>query len=236
MRIWLTFLLSFFILSCGYKPVQKYAHNIFENPVLVKVKLDPEDPEYGEYLEDEIAKMAINRLNLTLTKNVNKAKGYILVNDYTINTTPANKDKDGNVIRYSINAAIEFAVKDKYGFWSKNIVTNEYVSVKAQSVLSQSEKQKATKVAIKKALDEFVAAVINRANQVAKNKTPTINKPLSTNKPQLEQKIENNYETTSNIEDEKIDEYEDEEEEKIIYTIGKRGDDMVEIRLNENNQ
>jgi len=168
MRIGLIFILLFFITSCGYKPVEKYSVNIFDNPVLVKVKLDPEDPEYGEYLEDEIAKMAINRLNLRLTKNVNEAKSYILVNNYTINTTAANRDKDGNVIRYSVNAAIEFAVKDRYGFWSKNIVANEYVSVKAQSILSSVDKEKAAKLAIKKALDEFVVAVINRANKAAK--------------------------------------------------------------------
>jgi hypothetical protein len=176
-RFWFLILISLFVASCGYKPVQKYAKNLFENPVLVKVKLDPEDPENGEYLEDEIAKMAINRLNLTLTKNVDNAKGYIIVNNYTINTTPANKDDDGNVIRYSINAAVEFAVKDKYGFWSKNIVANEYVSVKAQSILSSIDKAKAGKLAIKKALDAFVIAVINRANDAETGKIKPEPKP-----------------------------------------------------------
>jgi len=81
--------------------------------------------------------MAVNRLNLTITKNVDKAKSYILVNSYTINTTPETKDENGNIIRYSINAAIEFAIKDKYGFWSKNIVASEFVSVKAESSVMQ---------------------------------------------------------------------------------------------------
>jgi|AAUQ01.1.fsa_nt_gi hypothetical protein len=168
-KIWFIFFLSLFIISCGYKPVQKYANHLFENPVLVKVKLDPEDPESGEYLEYEASKMVVNRLNLTLTDNVDEAKGYILINNYTINTTPANKDDDGNVIRYSINAAIEFAVKDKYGFWSKNIVANEYVSVKAQSTLSSIDRQRASRLAIKKSLDEFLFAIVDRANNFYKN-------------------------------------------------------------------
>jgi len=167
MRIVIAFIFSLILIGCGgYQPVVKYSKHIFAEPVFVKVKIDPEDPKTGEYLQDEITKMAINRLNLILTQNVNKAKNYILVNSYTVNTTPVTKDNNGNVIRYSINAAIEFAIKDKYGFWSKNIVASEYVSVKAQSLISATAKDKATKLAIKKALDDFVVAVMQRANKV----------------------------------------------------------------------
>ena len=170
MRTVVVFIFSLILIGCGgYEPVVKFSKAIFDEPVLVKVKIDPEDPSTGEYLQDEIAKMAINRLNITTTKRVNEAKGYILVNSYTINTTPATKDDKGNIIRYAVNAAIEFAIKDKYGFWSKNIVASEFVSVKAASSVSQSAKDKATKIAIKKALDDFVVAVMQRG-QKAENK------------------------------------------------------------------
>lgn len=188
MRLFFAFLLSFLIAGCGYKPVVQYSKTIFEEPVLVKVKLDPEDASTGEYLQDEIAKMAINRLNLSITQNVNKAKSYILVNSYTINTTPVTKDDNGNVIRYSINAAIEFAVKDKDGFWSKNIVSSEYVAVKAQSSVSATAKDKAMKLAIKKALDNFVIAVMQRGQKLAsseheKSSENKIEESKSENKP-----------------------------------------------------
>ena len=189
MRVVFAFLFSLVLIGCGgYKPVAQYSKNIFNEPVLVKVKIDPEDPSTGEYLQDEVARMAINRLNLSTTKNVNKAKGYILVNSYTINTTPETKDDNGNIIRYSINAAIEFAIKDKKGFWSKNIVSSEFVAVKAESSVSQVAKDKATKLAINKALDSFVLAVIQRGQKLAKedaefNKEPKEeqNKPTSSN-------------------------------------------------------
>ena len=169
MRLLFAFLFSLVLIGCGgYKPVAQYSKNIFAEPVLVKVKIDPEDPSTGEYLQDEISRMAINRLNLSTTKNVNKAKGYMLVNSYTINTTPATKDDNGNIIRYSINAGIEFAIKDKKGFWSKNIVASEYVAVKAESSVSQVAKEKATKLAIQKALDSFVLAVIQRGQKLEK--------------------------------------------------------------------
>ena len=159
----------FLISGCGgYKPVEQYSKAIFNEPVLVKVKIDPEDPAAGEYLEDEIAKMATNRLNLKLTNNVHEAKNYIIVNNYTINTTTANKDDKGNVIRYSVNAAVEFAIQDRLGFWSKNIVANEFVSVKAQSLISAQEKEKAGKIAIKKAVDDFLVAIIQRTKKKAK--------------------------------------------------------------------
>ncbi len=162
MRRAVLFFLFFMLVGCGYKPVQKVTKTIFDEPVLVKVAIDPEDPKVGEYLEDEITKMAIKRLDLIVTKDVDKAKSYILVNRYVVNTSPVNEDNEGNVIRYSVNAAVEFAVKDKKGFWSKNIVTNEYVPVKPKSQLNDEAKEKATKLAIKKALDEFVLAVFQR--------------------------------------------------------------------------
>ena len=179
MRYLVFVILAFLISACsGYKPAPQYAKDIFEEPVLVKVKMDPEDPNAGVFLQDEIANMAVNRLNLTLTKDVNVAKSYIVVNSYTINTTPLNYDDNGNVIRYSVNAAIEFAIKDKYGFWSKNIVASEYVSVKPDSLASALDKEKAGKVAIKKALDTFIVAVMERSRKVSKNKKEPKKEPL----------------------------------------------------------
>jgi len=185
MRIFIATLFSFILIGCGggYEPIAKYSKNIFEEPVITKVKIDPEDPSTGEYLQDEITKMAVNRLNLTITKNVDKAKSYILVNSYTINTTPETKDENGNIIRYSINAAIEFAIKDKYGFWSKNIVASEFVSVKAESSVSQNAKDKATKIAIKKALDDFMVAIVKRGQKMQKEhkENSNENKDLNNN-------------------------------------------------------
>jgi len=163
--------MAFLISACGgYKPAPQYANDIFEEPVLIKVKIDPEDPNAGVFLQDEIAKMAVNRLNLRLTKNVDLAKSYIVVNSYTINTTPLNYDDNGNIIRYSVNAAMEFAVKDKYGFWSKNIVASEYVNVKPEAMTSALDKEKAGRIAIKKGLDSFIVAVMERSRKVGKEK------------------------------------------------------------------
>jgi len=203
MRLLFAFLLSFLIAGCGYKPVVEYSKTLFEEPVLVKVKLDPEDASTGEYLQDEIAKMTINRLNLSITENVNKAKSYILVNSYTINTTPVTKDDNGNVIRYSINAAIEFAIKDKQGFWSKNIVASEYVSVKAQSSVSATAKDKAMKLAIKKALDNFVIAVMQRGQkfQSLKNKQNNNNKVEDSKKDKPLNSSDNYYKNTTPSDD-----------------------------------
>ena len=165
MRLFIAVLVGLLLSACGYKPAPEYANELFENPIIVKVKIDPEDPSAGVYLQDTIAQLAVNRLNLVVTKNVNEAKNYIVVNNYAINTSPANYDENGNVIRYSVNAAIKFAIKDKMGFWSKNIVTNEYVNVAAQTALGSAEKEKAAKVAINKALDSFVMAVIERSKK-----------------------------------------------------------------------
>ena len=67
MKYLVVVVVAFLISACGgYKPVPQYSNDIFEQPVLTKVKMDPEDPESGVFLQDEIAKMAVNRLNLTL--------------------------------------------------------------------------------------------------------------------------------------------------------------------------
>ena len=175
MRLFMAVLVSLLLSACGgYKPAPVYANEVFENPVIIKVKIDPEDPSAGVYLQDTIAQLTVNRLNLVVTKNVNEAKNYIVVNSYAINTSPANTDENGNVIRYSVNAAIKFAIKDKMGFWSKNIVTNEYVNVAAQTALGSAEKEKAAKVAINKALDSFVVAVMQRSKKFKAEKAEAI--------------------------------------------------------------
>jgi hypothetical protein len=234
----------FFISACGgYKPIEQYSKAIFNEPVLVKVKIDPEDPASGEYLEDEIAKMATNRLNLKLTNNVHEAKSYIIVNNYTINTTTANKDDKGNVIRYSVNAAVEFAVEDKLGFWSKNIVASEFVSVKAQSLISAQEKEKASKIAIKKAVDDFLVAIIQRTKKKAKD----IKKiELKEQNKELKSGLENN----KNLNNKNFDEDKglniplpidkegniiENNDSKTIYKLGEsENGDYVEINLGQN--
>ena len=233
MRLLFAFLFSLVLIGCGgYKPVVQYSKNIFNEPVLVKVKIDPEDPSTGEYLQDEISRMAINRLNLSTTKNVNKAKGYILVNSYTINTTPATKDDNGNIIRYSINAAIEFAVKDKKGFWSKNIVASEYVAVKAESSVSQVAKDKATKVAIGKALDSFVLAVIQRGQKLAKEEAENRDKPEN-----KEDKTINNQESSTNNSNslESISDSAGEEESNIESDSTASEDNVDDSNIDESN-
>ena len=171
MRVFLAIVVALLLSACGgYKPAPVYADELFDGPVIIKVKLDPEDPSSGVYLQDNIAQLAVNRLNLDVTKDAKKAKNYIVVNDYAINTSPSNSDENGNVIRYSVNAAIVFAVKDKQGFWSKNIVANEYVDVAAQSALGSVQKEEAARMAIDKALDEFVVAVIQRTKKFKSEK------------------------------------------------------------------
>ena len=236
MRIFVVMMFSLLLIGCGgYKPVANYSKNIFSEPVIAKVKIDPEDPSIGEYLQDEIIKMSVNRLNLSVTKNVNKAKSYILVNSYTINTTPETKDDDGNIIRYSINTAIEFAIKDKYGFWSKNIVASEFVSVKEESSVSQSAKDKATKLAIKKALDNFIVAVAKRAQEMEKKSSNSSNK-LSDS--------ENSYEDENIIQEEVpaedtslniVAEDEDTAAEKPLVNIVVSDDEIDNANIDGNN-
>lgn len=171
MKYFLAVLISVLITACGgYKPLPQYSNELFESPIVIKVKLDPEDPASGIYLQDTISQFIVNRLNLGITKDVNKASNYIVINDYTINTSPANYDKNGNVIRYSVNAAIVFAIKDKKGFWSKNIVRNEYVDVAPKAALATGDKDKAAKVAINKALDDFMVAIVQRSQKLQKEK------------------------------------------------------------------
>ncbi len=195
MKFFYIFLLSLIISACGgYKPVPQMAKSIFEEPVLVKVSLNEKDPQSGRYIEEELIKTVINRLNITVTQNAKIAKNYIVVTIYAVNTSVANKDDDGNVIRYSVNAAIKFAVQDRYGFWFKNIVANEFVSVKAKSVLSENEKAKAEKNAIQKALDDFVVAVANRAQEVKKKGLKTTKEKEK----ELQEAAQNYYLTDEN--------------------------------------
>ena len=233
MRLFFVMLVAFFVAGCGgYKPVANYSKSMFEEPVIVKVKIDPEDPSTGEYLQDEIIRMAVNRLNLTITKNVNSAKSYIIVNSYTINTSPITKDDNGNVIRYSINAAIEFAVKDKEGFWSKNIVSSEYVSVKAQSSISEVAKDKATKLAIKKALDDFVLAVMKRGQEISKKEIEKKQED-GTNNSNNQQESQSTYSNTANNQNTNSSPVIDEEPPAVEEPIEQEMQDSADEQSND---
>ncbi len=201
MQLFMAILVSLLLSACsGYKPAPVYANEVFEEPVIIKVKIDPEDPSAGVYLQDTIAQLAVTRLNLAVTENVHEAKNYIVVNSYAINTSPINTDENGNVIRYSVNAAIKFAIKDKMGFWSKNIVANEYVNVPAQTTLGSTQKEKAARVAINKALDSFVVAVMERSKKFKAEKAAVMQKEK-----ELKRDEDKNKQPQTSIETQSVD-------------------------------
>jgi len=166
MKKYIAIISSFLLIGCsniGYKPIAKYSNKIFNQPIITNVKIDPEDPYTGVYLYDEITNMIKNRLNLKITKNVKEVNNYILVNRYTTTTTPTTSDDNGYTIRYTLNVVIELAIKDKYGFWSKNIIITEHVASEDNLSISQVTKNNAIKLAIKKAINNFLIAIVKRA-------------------------------------------------------------------------
>ncbi len=231
-RLLLVIVGLFIIAGCSsQQPVANVAKSIFDNPILVNVKLDPEDPKSGNVLEDELKKMVINRLNLQLTENIDEAKSYILVTNYIVNTVPVTKDDKGNVIRYSVYIAMQLAMKDKAGFWSKNITTGTYVVVKAKSILSEQEKEKATKIAIKKGIDELIVEIAKRAkekaNDIDKNLDNIANDldnnsktDIETQNIQIEESVEQNS-TQPQIEENKIKEV-----QKDLINLQKKYSDL----------
>ncbi len=254
-KILYTIIFSLVIVACGgYEPIPHLAKNIFQEPVLVKVSINEKDPQSGRYIEEELIKAVSNRLNLEVTQNAKIAKNYIIVTVYAVNTSVANKDDDGNVIRYSVNAAIKFAVEDRYGFWFKNIVTNEFVSVKAKSVLSENEKAKAEKIAISKAIDNFIVAVTQRAQKMKDEPVPHKEEKedekslLSPSDSNTSIEVNDNFDSFDEIDDsqealneelslaksnKKSNKKETEKDEQKFYLIDPddKNSDLVEIKL-----
>ena len=150
------------ITGCGYKPVAQYGRDLLPGPVYVDVRLSGVEPQNGVYLKDEIIRMLKNRFHEKVSLHKEGAVSQIVVPGYTIGYSPLTYDKNGYVTRYRVTTDITFNLIMPKEKLSKKIVSSEDVSIQPGSLTSSVAREAAIRVAIRKAMDQFLAYVAQK--------------------------------------------------------------------------
>jgi len=150
------------ITGCGYKPVAQYGRDLLPGPVYVDVRLSGVEPQNGVYLKDEIIRLVKNRFHKRVSLNKAEALSQIVVPSYTIDYSALTYDNNGYVTRYRVTVEIMFNLITPKEKLNKQISSTEDVSIQPGSLTSSVARDAAIRVAIRKAMDQFVAYVAQK--------------------------------------------------------------------------
>lgn len=162
-----SFLIPFIVISiavsgCGYKPASRQARQVLPDPVYVDVKLSGVEPQNGVYLKEEIMKVLRTHFQERVVADKERSVSQITVPNYTISDSPLTYDTDGYVTRYRVRANIVFVLKTPKETLQKKISATEDVSIQPGSLTSAAAREYAIRVAIRKAMDSFIAWVAQK--------------------------------------------------------------------------
>jgi len=150
------------ISGCGYKPAARYSQELLPDPVYVDVRLSGIEPQDGVYLKDEMIRLLKNRFHEKVSLQKESATSQIIVPTYTINYSSLTYDSNGYVTRYRVTIDITFRLITPKEKLTKKIVSTEDVSVQPGSLSSSVAREAAIRVAIRKAMDQFLAYVAQK--------------------------------------------------------------------------
>jgi len=148
--------------GCGYKPASRQARQVLPDPVYVDVKLSGVEPQNGVYLKEEIMKVLRTHFQERVVADKERSVSQITVPNYTISYSPLTYDTDGYVTRYRVRANIVFVLKTPKETLQKKISATEDVSIQPGSLTSAAAREYAIRVAIRKAMDSFIAWVAQK--------------------------------------------------------------------------
>jgi outer membrane lipopolysaccharide assembly protein LptE/RlpB len=168
-RGWYSILSLFFLLSfvsiiagCGYKPVAQYGKAQLPEPVYVDVQLSGVEPQNGVYLKEEIMRVLRTHFQERVVLDKAQAASELLIPRYKIDYKPLAYDTNGYVIRYRVSVDIDFLLRSPKGQLRKRIRGTEDVNIQPGSLTSDVAREQAIRVAIRKAMDDFIAYVAQK--------------------------------------------------------------------------
>jgi outer membrane lipopolysaccharide assembly protein LptE/RlpB len=158
-----TLIMSALVISgCGYKPAARYGRDLLPDPVYVDVRLSGVEPQNGVYLKDEILRLLMSRFHERIAPDETTAVSRIIVPSYTISYSPLTYDTNGYVTRYRVTTEITFRLITPKETLNKKITSTEDVSIQPGSLTSSAAREYAIRVAIRKAMDQFLAYIARK--------------------------------------------------------------------------
>lgn len=161
----LSAILIFLFLGCGYRPVSTMTQNLIGDSVFVEVIISRVDPQNTVIMKDSIREAAIKRLNKDLSDKQN-ADTIITANIGSLSFTGLSSDIYGYTTAYKVNLVVDYKVifKDKsvrnistvgdYDFSVSNLIQGTKYT---DSVISDTDRYNAIKNAAEQSFDEFIS-------------------------------------------------------------------------------
>lgn len=162
MRIWCGVILSFYLFlltSCGYLPTSKVANNIFSDKIYINTVISQQDSRNSIYIVDTIRELVISKLGKSPALK-EEADDILYVSMQSLSFIPIIYDENGYVIAYKARIVLEFDLTFKNGQKDKIRTSGDYdFAISPNTVISDTARFEAIKVASSEAFDEFVSMV-----------------------------------------------------------------------------
>ncbi len=170
MKKFLVFLVVLiFINACGYRPSAQYAREVLGERLHVEVTISRKDPKNTVLIKDAVNEAVITRFGAKLSPK-ELADTHINLSMGSISFTPILYDTNGYVIAYKakVSLNIKYTTKDKKT--SRFSTTGEFdFPIEANSVISDSKRFDAIRLASIDALNEFSSKISVKGMQNGKH-------------------------------------------------------------------
>ena len=165
-KIFWSLIILFFIIGCGYKPTTHYTKEVLGEHIHVDVSISRKDPKNSVLIKDAVNESVITRLGGKLSSK-ETADSELFVKIGSISFSPILYNAQGYVTSYKTTVSLKIKYTTKKDAKSESFsTTGEYdfpiVEKKdgtTNSVISDSKRFEAIKLASLDALNEFVSRI-----------------------------------------------------------------------------
>lgn len=155
-----SFLASFFLSACGYKPAKYYAKQEIQGKVFVKLFVDLKDPRNAVLVKDSVNQVLIQKLSSKLVYDERLANTVMKVKIASVDMKELQYDKDGynKLYKAVVKLHIEYAKKNEKA--KKIVLEGEHnFSIDDGTTITDTKRFDAIENATKDALDEFLSKI-----------------------------------------------------------------------------
>lgn len=161
MRYWLI-IVALFLLSCGYKPASYYTKMVLQDKIFADLQINIDDPQSGIVSLDSLKEAVITKFGSRLVNSKDEATSIITITSASQSFSALQRDSNGFAVLYRASVGMDVIVEshkiNKESFSVAGFY--DFAVTPSSSILSESEKNIATKEAALKALDELIARIV----------------------------------------------------------------------------
>jgi len=151
------FILSFFLIGCGYKPTSNYAQNQIKGNIFIETKIDINNSESSVLIKNILTNILRNNLNVNIVNRKVLSDIFLQIAIKNVDNKALQTSKDGYSLIYRVTVTIEVNYQKRF----KNkttILLKDYADyiVDDNSQITQTNKVEAIKEASTKAIKSLL--------------------------------------------------------------------------------